>query len=163
MNRAEKVAAVIVVVTGVLIAAYSYYALKLGMTISPGAGFMPFLIGVALIILGLLLFIQKHVQRPVKPSPALQESDVERQEDKEAATGFSRKMLLGIAVAIAYALLFERVGYFLATLAFMLGWQIIVEREKWLKSVVITVLSTAVMYTLFNYLLNIHLPKGDWF
>ena len=45
----------------------------------------------------------------------------------------------------------------------MVCWQKIVEREGWLKTAVIALLSAAVMYTLFVYLLRVYLPTGTWF
>ena len=58
--------------------------------------------------------------------------------------------------------LFERIGFLLSTLVFMLGWQLIVERERWLKAVVVTVLCAAAMFTLFRYLLHVELPVNPF-
>jgi hypothetical protein len=44
----------------------------------------------------------------------------------------------------------------------MLGWQMIVERERWLKAVVITVLCAAAMFALFRYLLHVELPVNPF-
>lgn len=52
MDKAEKISAVITVAFGIFVMAYSYSTLKLGMLITPGAGFLPFFIGMALIVLG---------------------------------------------------------------------------------------------------------------
>ncbi len=59
-----------------------------------------------------------------------------------------------------YAFLFERIGFFLSTVLFMLGWQIVVERQRWLKAVIITVLCAVAMYTLFKSLLHVELPSN---
>jgi hypothetical protein len=166
MGKAERISAVIVVGCGVLVAAYSYYTLKLGMMISPGAGFLPFLLGIALIILGVLWFIQKSLTKIEVTAHAAPEgsSGPEGLATGEGVVcGLSKKMLLGIAVLIVYASLFEWIGYFVATLIFMFSWQMCVEKEKWMRSLLITALSTAAMYTLFRYLLNVQLPRGPWF
>ena len=39
------------------------------------------------------------------------------------------KLCLAFVATLAYACLFERIGFFLATLVFMLGWQMVVERQ----------------------------------
>jgi hypothetical protein len=166
MSRAERISAVIVVISGGFVAAYSYYTLKLGTMISPGAGFVPFLLGTALIILGTLWFIQKSRRKAEVCVPFTDGACVPLEgpaESVERVSGASKKMLLGIVLMIAYAVLFERIGYFPATVLFMLGWQILVEKEKLLKSVLITAIAAVTMYTVFSYLLGIFLPKGTWF
>ncbi len=165
MSRAERISAVIVAVSGVLVAAYSYYTLKLGMVISPGAGFMPFLLGIAFIILGVIWFFQKNMGQGEVCAPLMDDACVSSEgpaESIEHVAGIPRKMLLGMAAMIVYGVLFERVGYFLATLIFMLGWQRLVEQEKWLKSLLITSVATMAMYVLSTYLLGVFLPKGTW-
>lgn len=81
----------------------------------------------------------------------------------ERIAGIPRKMLLGLGVLCLYAALFERGGYFLATLIFMFAWQMLVERERWLKALLITAIATFTMYGLFRHLLSVPLPKGPWF
>jgi hypothetical protein len=39
----------------------------------------------------------------------------------------------------------------------------VVEKEGWLKTSVIAVLSAGCMYVLFSYLLKVYLPTGTWF
>ncbi len=166
MSTAERISAVIVVISGVFVAAYSYYILKLGMIISPGAGFMPFLLGIALIVLGILWFAQKSMRKGEVCVPFTDDACAPLEgpaESVERVSGTSRKMLVGIAVLIAYAVLFERIGYFPATLLFMFGWQMLVEREKWLKSVLITIIAAVTMYTVFSYVLGIFFPTATWF
>ena len=166
MNRVEKISAVITVAFGTFVMAYSYYYLKLGMMIMPGAGFLPFGIGIALVILGVLWFVQKSMRKGEVCVPLMEDTCVVVEGPSEAvdlAAGTSRKMLFGLAVLIVYAALFERIGYFLATLIFMFSWQMLVEKESWLKSLLITAIATITMYTLFRYLLHVPLPKGAWF
>lgn len=166
MNKAEKTSAVITVAFGIFVTAYSYYSLKLGMMIMPGAGFLPFGIGIALVILGVLWFVQKSMRKGEVCVPLMEDTCVVVEGPSEAVelvAGTSRKMLLGLAVLIVYAALFERIGYFLATLIFMFYWQMLVETESWLKSLLITAIATITMYALFRYLLNVPLPKGPWF
>jgi NADH:ubiquinone oxidoreductase subunit H len=69
----------------------------------------------------------------------------------------------GVLLIVAYAWLFERAGFFLCTLLFMVGWQKIVERESWLKTALIAILCSGAMWALFSFLLKGVLPTGAWF
>ncbi|HEY5190940.1 MAG TPA: hypothetical protein VII77_03065, partial [Candidatus Deferrimicrobium sp.] len=57
MGRAERISSVVLVVFGLFVAFYSRQYLKLGRMISPGAGFLPFWIGIALAVLGAIWFL----------------------------------------------------------------------------------------------------------
>jgi putative tricarboxylic transport membrane protein len=155
MSRSDNITNLIVIVLGLFVTYYSYAFLKLGILISPGAGFLPFLCGVALIVLGVVWRLQGVLSRP-----ALREAAVE----PEAAPlpGARKKMVLAFVTTVVYAGLFERVGFLLATIVFMLGWQMIVERERWPKAVIVTVLCAAALYLLFRTLLHVELPANPF-
>jgi putative tricarboxylic transport membrane protein len=146
------------------VAYYSRQYLKLGKMIIPGAGFLPYWIGIALVVLGALWFLKTTL------APAESRADVVKGEtgdataEKEALRSrILWKFLPGVLLIILYAWLFEKAGYIVSTALFMVGWQKVVEREGWLKTAVISVLSAAFMYTLFSYLLKVFLPTGTWF
>jgi hypothetical protein len=163
MDKAERISAAILVAGGVFVAAYSYHYLKLGILISPGAGFLPFLCGIAIILLGMLWLLTAWRVKPVASEGGGAECAGEiSAEEVPRLWGLPRKMVLGLAVLIAYGWLFEKIGYFFSTCLFMFCWQAFVEKEKTLKAVVITVLSAAILYTLFQYLLGFQLPQGTW-
>ncbi len=44
----------------------------------------------------------------------------------------------------------------------MFCWQVFVEKERLLKTLIITILSATILYTLFQYLLGFQLPQGTW-
>jgi len=163
MGKAERISAVILVAAGVFVAAYSFYVLKIGIMISPGAGFLPFLCGIAIVILGVLWLLTPWSAKPA----ASEEADMECAAEIPAGDvprlwGMPKKMVLGLAVLIAYGWLFENIGYFLSTCLFMFFWQVFVEKEKLLKAIIITALSATALYTLFQYLLGFQLPQGAW-
>ena len=163
MEKAERISAVILIAGGVFVAAYSHHYLKLGILISPGAGFLPFLCGVAIILLGILWLLTAWRVKPVASEEGGAECAGEiSAEEVPRLWGLPKKMVLGLAVLIAYGWLFEKIGYFLSTCLFMFCWQAFVEKEKTLKAFVITVLSAAILYTLFQYLLGFQLPQGAW-
>ena len=164
MGRAERIPSVVLVVFGVFVAAYSRHYLKLGLMITPGAGFLPYAIGILLAALGAIWFVATFKTGMARGADPAEGGTAEA--GGETAPGRSlllSKMMPGVLIIILYAWLFERVGYPLSTVLFMVGWQKIVEREGWLKTAVIALLSAAAMYTLFVYLLRVYLPTGTWF
>lgn len=166
MNRAEKVSSIVLVAFGLFVAFYSRQYLKLGKMITPGAGFLPYWIGIALAVLGAIWFLNTFLART--GSGAGGEGSDAGDGDPEAERDALRsrilwKFLPGVLLIILYAWLFEKAGYIVSTALFMVGWQKVVEREGWLKTAVISVLSAAFMYTLFSYLLKVFLPTGTWF
>jgi hypothetical protein len=158
MRKSESIANLVTIALGVFVVYHSYNTLKLGILISPGAGFLPFLCGVALIVLGAVWRFQAVLFKPVKHAAGPPPASAETAADPLPVSRV--KLGLAFATTVAYACLFERIGFFAATLVFMLGWQLVVERERWPKAAVITVASAAVMYTLFRYLLHVELPSN---
>ncbi len=163
MNKAERISAAILVAAGAFVAAYSFHYLKLGILISPGAGFLPFLCGIAIVLLGVFWFLAAWRSKPAAPEVTGAECAGEHPAgDVPRLWGMPKKMVLGLAVLLVYAWLFEKIGYFLSTCLFMFCWQVFVEKEKLLKTLIITVLSATVLFTLFQYLLGFQLPQGTW-
>jgi hypothetical protein len=63
VNRAEKVSSVVLIAFGLFVAFYSRQYLKLGKMITPGAGFLPYWIGIILVVLGALWFLETFLAR----------------------------------------------------------------------------------------------------
>ncbi len=131
--------------------------------ITPGAGFLPYIIGIALAVLGAAWYVRTLLARPVPSTP------VEGGDALDAAQGmtpvqglFLSRLLPGILLVVLYAWLFERAGYILSTVFFMVGWQKTVESEGWVKTAVVSAVSAAFMYLLFARLLRVFLPSGTW-
>jgi hypothetical protein len=158
MGRAERVAAAIVIAGGLAVAWHSYAHLKLGMMVSPGAGFLPFCVGAILAILGSLWLGMSLLSREAEASP-------ENGAPAEAPAGHPAltRLVPGILLVIAYGWIFERLGFFVSTVLFMMAWQKGIEREGWVKTLVITFACAGAMYLLFNFLLKGVLPTGTWF
>ena len=164
MDRSERIASVVLVTLGLFVTFYARLYLKIGMMMSPGAGFLPFITGIALTVLGALWFIQTLHSRGA-PGTEVQGSIPEGV--AEAAEPHRVRILSrfvpGVLLVILYAWLLEKAGYILSTTLFMVGWQKVVEKQGWLKTMVIALLSAGGMYTLFSYLLKVFLPTGIWF
>jgi putative tricarboxylic transport membrane protein len=162
MSRSEKVSSVVLIIFGLFVAYYAHTYLKLGILIRPGAGFIPFYIGIALVILGIFWFFSTLItpKLSVKKEPGCA--------GVPAADGSRRNLIISrllpaILLVFFYAWFFEKIGYLISTFFFIIGWQKVVERERWLKTIISAVLCAAAMYGLFAYLLKIALPIGSWF
>ena len=86
MSKSGQVANLVVIGLGIFVVYHSYYYLKLGILIAPGAGFLPFLCGLALVALAVIgwfanqMVKAQHRQRADKPTP----SEDGRSENSEA-------------------------------------------------------------------------------
>jgi putative tricarboxylic transport membrane protein len=164
LDRSERIASVVLVALGLFVAFYSRQYLKLGIMISPSAGFLPYGIGIALAILGAIWFIHtlyaRKAQGPAEPECGSEDA---AEGDKPRRRRILYRFLPGVLLVLLYAWLFEKAGYIVSTALFMVGWQKVVEREGWLKTAVIALLCAGGMYTLFSYLLKVFLPTGTWF
>lgn len=119
-------------------------------TFGPGAGFLPFWVGVILAVLAVFLLAsvwtrkmtRKDAQNPFPGAKALL-----------AITG----VLGGLA---AYIFLIEVLGFLADTflyVAFLVG---MVERQRWRLTLGVAIVTTASLYIVFQVLLGISLPKG---
>ena len=164
MSRGDNIANLVTIALGIFVTYHSYYSLRIGILISPGAGFLPFLCGVALIALGIFWRIHSFLFKTIHLAARSQDSAVVAGVTETSSLPKLRvKLCLAFVMTLAYAWLFDRIGFFLSTLVFMLGWQMLVERERWLKSITITALCAAAMYALFSYLLRVELPANPLF
>ena len=131
---------------GVWIMYYAWYTLKLGSIHVPDAGFLPFLCGAGLAILGIVWLLMLQWTK-------------EQGKEGSAEKRLWHRPLLSLVLMVLYGWAMETVGYITSTLIFMVAWQQIIEREKWIKTLVISVLGTVAMYALFVYLLKVPIPS----
>jgi len=116
----------------------------------PGAGFLPFWVGVILAVLALLLLASTWTRKVTQ---------------KDTASPFpGKKALLAITGVLgglaAYIFLIEVLGFLVDTflyVAFLLG---VVERERWQMTVSVALFTTFGLYVIFQVLLTIGLPKN---
>jgi len=145
MKKSERIAAILTSLGGVWVMYYGWHALKLGSIHVPDAGLLPFLCGAGLAILGVAwLLILQWAREP--------------ENEGAAEKRLWHRPLLSLALMVLYGWAMERIGYISSTLIFMVAWQKIIEHEKWVKTLIIAVLSTAAMYALFVYLLKVPIP-----
>lgn len=146
MKKWDRIAAVVLIILGAAAAIYSVISLKLGTLRHPDAGFMPFL--AALVVVGCCAGWLVELRGPdPEPRPFWGKGD------------WVRPLLAVIFMSI-YAATMEPLGYLPSTLIFMALWMFLVEREKWLRATLTTILGTAGMYLLFVVLLGVPVPMS---
>jgi len=143
--RGDHVAGAAFVVLGVLVIALSG-DLPFGNLAMPGAGFMPILLAVLGIILGLTLLLRARESAPF--------STIDWNDGRHAA------MVLAIA-AVAVAL-YETLGFAITMTLMMTGFLIIIERRNPLRATIFSVAVATVTLLLFEYVLQTPLAEGPF-
>lgn len=149
MKKAEMITGVFLLV---LAGSVIWFASEMppSATFGPGAGFLPFWLGILLAVLATILFATAWY-RPVT--------------DKESQPVFPGKkalftitlVLVGLAV---YIELIEILGYIADTFLFVVYLVKVVEREKWPLSLILAVCTSAGLFIIFQVLLQITLPSN---
>jgi len=145
-------------ITGIVLLMLSGYVIQEGLrmpesgTFGPGAGFLPFWVGVVLAILAVILFMTAWRRRET-------EKDIRSPFPAKRALIAITGVLGGLAV---YILLIEVLGYLVDTFLYVTFLMGIVEREKWQRSLMIAVATTAGLFIIFQLLLGIKLPSNTF-
>lgn len=135
------------VVLGAAIAAAAA-RLRVGSWSNPGPGFVPLLTGVVILGLGLSVVAEEWWERrraappPAAPTPRVSPAPV----------------VLALAGLLAYAMLLERAGYVLTTLAFMAFALRVLGGLRWAPVLLTSIVATAGSYALFSLWLRVPLP-----
>ncbi len=116
----------------------------------PGAGFLPFWLGLLLAVLAIMLCVSAWRSLAKR---------------KESGSIFPRKQaLLAVTLTMAglagYILLIEILGYLVDTFLFVVFLVKVVERETWRLSLPVAAGTVVGLYTIFHILLRITLPVG---
>jgi putative tricarboxylic transport membrane protein len=110
----------------------------------PGAGFLPILIAVSLLVLSLVDLIK---------------SFKENKDSKLDRTFLKDFTLIAASIAI-YIILFSVLGALIGTIIFTFMVLTLINKQKNLQNVMISFIATAVIYVFFEYLLDTNLPLG---
>jgi putative tricarboxylic transport membrane protein len=126
--------------------AWGSTSLSMGKFKHPGPGFLPFGLGICLIILSLMLIFHnwrsKTSSLPFWPQQTW------------------LRPLLGIVILGFYALVIDKLGFILTTFIFLLIWMGLIERLRWKTILSISIGTTVSLYLLFVFFLEVPLPKG---
>lgn len=151
-NPLVRTASLIASVTWVLLgSAVCLHAMRLRLwdAAGPSSGFLPFIVGLVIGLVGVALLAREWAARPAGPSLAFWGD----------AEGRTRVALVVVAL-VGMALLMPVLGFLVAAMlvmAFLLG---LTERRRLGSSLVLAVVSSAFIYWLFGSLLQVRLPRG---
>ena len=151
MGRHDRMGGLIWLILGIGIVIGSI-KLNLGNLHKPGPGFMPFLSGALLVILGLILLIYTFI------SKGSWEEKVKLKKIREK--GNWKIFLLTLVALFAYAILLEPLGFIFSTFLFLFSTFKITEPKKWLAPFVFSVSTIVLSYFIFSVWLKCQFPKG---
>lgn len=146
MNKWDRVTGYAFLVLGVATAISSEFQLKMGTARHPGPGFFPMLLALVLIALSMALLFQ-HWKKDDKPAPFWPERTWVRP-------------ALGVVFLVVYAFTVSFLGFLVTTLLFLVVWMWIIERLEWKTLAGVSVGTTAVLYLIFVFFLEVPMPPG---
>lgn len=125
--------------------------LPLGAPQNPGPGFLPFLVGVLMLVLSVALLIRSARSR-------------EEKKKTEPLAGSSKKFKLFATTAalFLFALAFPYLGFLAATIPLMIFLPRVIGELNWKISLAIGFLTSLAMYALFKLWLKVQFPAGPW-
>lgn len=124
--------------------------LKFGYFHKPGPGFMPFLSGAFLGLLGLMLTFSSFLKR------VSQEGELNR---KKNSVNWKR-VLIYISAIFAYALVLNSLGFLITTFIFLIVLFKLAEPKRFMVPIVLSLSSVILSYLLFWVWLRCPLPRG---
>jgi len=114
--------------------------------------YFPLGIAAISILIGVLLLVKSNFKASVIAYKELINED-------EVKKGDRRRILYTCIISIAYAVLFEHLGYVISTFLFMIAMLTITSgTEKWVKNTVIALLFAVGVFFIFSTMLSISLP-----
>jgi putative tricarboxylic transport membrane protein len=141
--RVEKALNLFWIVFGIAIASFAPRYSLLDAS-GPGGGFLPFVTGAIIALCGLsLLFFSGGAKSPNWP----------------AASVWARMAAI-VAGLAAIAIVMPYLGFILTVIPVMLVLMQAVERQSWITAVLVSVVSTIIVYFLFTRVLGTALPRG---
>jgi putative tricarboxylic transport membrane protein len=112
----------------------------------PGTSFLPTLVAMIVVVLGAALALRRSAS----------ESAIEPIEP-----GGARRGLWTLGAILAYVLVFERLGFVLATVPFLAVLLLSYGERRWLVVLAVAAGATAMTYALFAVWLGVPLPSGS--
>lgn len=113
--------------------------------------YFPLGLGIMLTLIGILLYVKSDKS---KIKEALASMANKSDKDKEV----SRMVFRTCVSAILYGLLFEHLGFVIATFGFMLSILFITNGKKYVTNILVASIFSVSIFALFNYALGIPLP-----
>ena len=152
------------ILVAVIVAALGLFILYVGYNLPPpvvadtiGPRAFPIGIGLMLFIGGAVLAVRRYQTRNAAGGYIVEAEGTE-DDDRFPASGYRAVGL--IALAFAFALTFQALGYLVSTPLFVAGGLLLMKERSPLLVVGSAVIYTAATFTLFSVLLGVRLPLG---
>ena len=146
LSKQQRNAGLVFMALGAYVIYYTLARLEIGSVRSPGSGFFTFICGMGIFLLSSLLvgisFLKGTENRQLWEK------------------GQWIKPLLAFVLTVIYALLIPRLGFIPATALFLVLWLKVVEREGSLRTAIVAIAVTGLMWVVFEKLLRVPLPNG---
>ncbi|KAB2340420.1 tripartite tricarboxylate transporter TctB family protein [Actinomadura rudentiformis] len=139
-RRQNVVAALVPLVIGAIAAVLSWQ-LGVGGLADPGPGMWPLVVSVAMVVFAAVQVLRSQ------PTGT-----------EEKITGDALIVVVAVLSLAGYALLFERVGFEIPTVALLVLWLKVLGRESWRVTVALSLTATVAVYLLFITALGVSLP-----
>ena len=123
-----------------------------------GPGFMPFVAGVLLVVFGVMIGVEAALHRGRVPSRTLQNMQEGGAEGDEEESG--RTVAVAFGLMLVTVLLIPVLGFLLSFGLLILALVTFVEREGWVRGILLSVGAIAMTWLTFVVLLEIPLPPG---
>lgn len=151
MKRVETVSGLIFFILGMILCIGSF-KLNLGYFRKPGPGFMPFLSGAFLGLLGLILMFSSILKR------LSEEEELNRK--KIWVKDNWKRILFYLSALFGYGLVLNLLGFLITTFVFLFFLFKLTEPKKYMMPLVLSVGSVIVSYLIFWVWLRSPLPRG---
>jgi putative tricarboxylic transport membrane protein len=123
-----------------------------------GPGFMPFMAGVLLVVFGAMIGVEAALHRGRVPSHAAQNTQEGDAEVEEEESG--RTVAVAFGLMLVTVLLIPVLGFLLSFGLLILALVTFVEREGWVRGILLSVGAITVTWLTFVVFLKIPLPPG---
>lgn len=144
---------------GVIALFYLYQAHKLpfGSAGMPGMGFVPVLVGVALLALCVALIVS-DLASPARGG--VREADLWEEEEGESESAGYKNPAVITAVMLIYPIALDTLGFVISSAALLFVVLRVMKYRGWLGSLVAAVLTSTVAHLVFSVWLKVYFPKG---
>ena len=147
----EKIGSILFIFFGAFII-FESRKYSMGRLDNPGPGFLPFLLGIAILFMSILLLIR-----------VLKRAKTEGQATSWPKRGGLMKVSLIFLILLLFTIFFEVTGYLINIFVLFLILLKPVGKQKWHWSLLISIGATFFSYLLFDRWLMLPLPRGIWF
>ena len=149
MKHTDQISSIVFLIFAI-ITVYLSARIPMGNVNTPGPGFLPFWLGILLVLISTFLWIQSAKQDIPEPRPRA----------LSVKNPGAKEVVWTASFITAYSLLMEHFGFVFCTLILLFLLFRMIGKQKWLVSIVWTILVTLASHLIFAVALKVQLPKG---